>query len=109
MNEIGKIQTGHSSEYSAIISKPGNKISIWVIIGYIFSLFGGLIGIFIGSTILSAKKNLPGGQVIYSFNERSRRHGKIIVYLSSIILILSILFFMNWFFLEKILFGRPLR
>ncbi|HEY1872019.1 MAG TPA: hypothetical protein VGG71_13235 [Chitinophagaceae bacterium] len=83
-----------------------NRISIWVIIGYISSFFGGLLGIVIGSVLLTAKKALRDGQVLYVFNEPSRKHGRIILYLGSVVLILSILFFMNWFFLEKILFGK---
>ena len=80
-----------------------------VILGYISCLFAGLIGMFIGAFILSAKKTLPGGHTPYAFDEKWRKHGKIIVYLGSSVLILSILFFINWFFLEKVLFGRPLR
>jgi len=83
--------------------------STWVIIGYVSSLFGGFMGMIIGSILVSAKKNLSDGNVVYVFNEKNRKHGKIILYLGSSILILSILFFMNWFFLEKVLFGRPLK
>jgi len=83
-----------------------NAINIWVIIGYFASLFGGLVGMIIGSVLVSAKKALPGGVPAYVFNERTRKHGKIILYLSSVVLILSILFFINWFLLEKILFGK---
>jgi 5-bromo-4-chloroindolyl phosphate hydrolysis protein len=79
----------------------------WVILGYISSLFGGVIGMFIGSILISAKKTLPDGRVVYVFNKGNRKHGKIILYLGSTILILSILFLMNWFFLEKVLFGKP--
>jgi len=80
-----------------------------VILGYISCFFAGLIGMFIGAFILSAKKTLPGGNAVYAFDEKWRKHGKIIVYLGSSVLILSILFFINWFLLEKVLFGRPLR
>jgi hypothetical protein len=83
--------------------------STWVIVGYISSLFGGFMGMIIGSILVSAKKTLSNGNVVYVFNERNRKHGRIILYLGSSILILSILFFMNWFFLEKVLFGRPLK
>jgi len=81
----------------------------WVILGYISSLFGGFIGMIIGSILISAQKTLSDGNVVYVFNERNRKHGRIILYLGSSILILSILFFMNWFFHEKVLFGRPLK
>jgi len=80
-----------------------------VIIGYISSLFGGFMGMIIGTILVSAKKSLSDGSIVYVFNEKSRKHGKIIMYLGSGVLILSIIFFMNWFFLEKILFGRPLK
>ena len=80
--------------------------TIWVIAGYIFSLAGGLIGMIIAILILNGKKTLPDGQIIHIFNERSRRHGKIILYLGSIILVVAILFFMNWFFFEKLMFGK---
>ena len=87
-------------------SSDHDGISIWVVIGYIASVPGGLAGMFIGSILVSAKKVLPGGEIAYVFNERSRRHGKIILYLGSVVLILSILFFINLFLLEKILFGK---
>ena len=67
------------------------------------------MGMIIGSILISAKKNLTNANIVYVFNEKNRKHGKIILYLGSSILILSILFFMNWFFLEKVLFGRPLK
>jgi hypothetical protein len=78
-----------------------------VILGYISCLFAGLIGMFIGAFLITAKKTITSGRAAYVFNEKSRKHGKIILYLGSSVLILSILFFMNWFFLEKVLFGRP--
>jgi|SRR5690349_20944877 hypothetical protein len=81
----------------------------WVIIGYISCLFAGIIGMFIGSFLVTAKKSLPDGNIVHVFTERNRKHGKIILYLGCSVLILSILFFINWFILEKVLFGRPLK
>jgi hypothetical protein len=83
--------------------------STWVAIGYISCLFAGIIGMFIGSFLVTAKKTMPDGRVVHVFNNRNRKHGKIILYLGCTVLILSILFFINWFILEKVLFGRPLR
>jgi|ERR1051326_1164354 hypothetical protein len=87
-------------------TSPETRINTWVFIGYIVSLFGGLFGIFIATFLINAKKTLPGGQIIYAFNERSRKHGKIILYLGSIILIASILFFLNWLFLTFLFSNR---
>lgn len=101
MNDLYEI-TDQSSNTSL-----ENKINTWVIIGYLVSLFGGLFGIFVATFLINAKKTLPDGQIIYAFNERSRKHGKIILYLGSIILIISILFFLNWLFLT-LLFSNKL-
>jgi hypothetical protein len=80
--------------------------TIWIIVGYIFSIAGGLIGMIIAIIILNGKKTLAGGKTIHLFNERSRKHGKIILYLGSMVLVIAILFFMNWFFFEKLMFGK---
>ena len=88
-------------------SRAENKINSWVFIGYIVSLFGGIFGIFIATFLINAKKALADGRIIHAFNERSRKHGKIILYLSSVILIISILFFLNWLFLT-LLFSNKL-
>ena len=88
-------------------TSPENRINTWVIMGYLVSPFGGIFGIFIATFLINAKKTLPDGQIIYTFNERSRKHGKIILYMSSVILIGSILFFLNWLFLT-LLFSNKL-
>lgn len=111
MDDYGKSPHGKISE-DLNQNKPGRHaiagihVNVWVLIGYFSCLAGGVMGMFIGSALVSAKKTLPDGRVIYTFSERIRRHGKIILYLGSAILILSILFFINWFILEKILFGK---
>ncbi|HMG68220.1 MAG TPA: hypothetical protein VK588_11060 [Chitinophagaceae bacterium] len=111
MDDYGKSPNDHDSE-DQVPNRPeghsiaGIHINVWVFIGYFSCLAGGLMGMFIGSALVSAKKILPDGRIINSFSKRIRRHGKIILYLGSAILILSILFFINWFILEKILFGK---
>jgi hypothetical protein len=73
------------------LSQPEKGMNIWVVAGYISSLFGGLFGILIGSALSSAKKTLPDGQIIYLFDEQSRTHGKVIMKLGIAILITSTL------------------
>ena len=109
MNNTGEItnQPFENLKSSRNISSTENGINAWVIIGYISSLLLGLPGIFIATFLINAKKTLPDGQIIYTFNERSRKHGKIILYMSSVILIGSILFFLNWLFLT-LLFSNKL-
>ena len=101
MNDVYEINDQSSN------TSPENRINTWVIIGYLISLFGGIFGIFIAIFLINAKKTLPDGQIIYAFNERSRKHGKIILYMNSVILIGSILFFLNWLFLT-LLFSNKL-
>ena len=54
--------------------------------GYVLALLGGMIGLLIGSRLLAY--NLDNtGQRIYLFDEPSRRHGKIMVALASIVIL----------------------
>ncbi len=71
------------------LSKPENGMNVWVVIGYISSICGGLFGIFIGSALTSTKKTLPTGEIIHVFDERSRKHGKIILVIGVAVLIIS--------------------
>lgn len=69
-----------------VLSKPEESQTPWIIIGYIAALLGGLIGIAIGYSIWKAKKTLPNGQSVYSYNENDRREGKRIFILGLILL-----------------------
>ena len=71
------------------LSKPEKGQNIYIIIGYLFSLFGGLISIFIGWHLMTFKKTLPNGTKLYAYSENDRKHG-------NRILILSIIFFVLW-------------
>lgn len=54
----------------------------WIIFGYIMSFMGGLIGLFLGYSLLQAKKKLPNGSKAPAYSESIRRHGKIIFFIS---------------------------
>lgn len=69
--------------------KPFPKI--WIIAGYIFSLLGGLIGIFIGIMLISEKKALPNGKAMNAYDSKARIHGKAIFTIGIIMLILTVL------------------
>lgn len=64
------------------LSIPEKSQSSWIIIGYICAFLGGVLGIFIGWHLSSAKKTLPDGEQIYSYTSGDRKHGRIIFYLS---------------------------
>lgn len=91
--EIGKIRAQRIIE----LSKPEKKQSIWIFVGYISSILGGLLGIFIGWHLLTFKKTLPNGNRIYNYSNEDRKHG-------NQILILGILSIIIWI-LIKIIFS----
>jgi hypothetical protein len=57
------------------LAKPEESQRAWIYAGYIFSLLGGLLGIFIGWHLSSFKKTLPNGQRVYGYAEADRKHG----------------------------------
>jgi hypothetical protein len=91
--EIEKIKTQRILE----LSKPEKNQSVWIFVGYISSLFGGLLGIFIGWHLLTFKKTLPNGQRVYNYSNEDRNHGNkiLIIGIISIIIwvIVNIIFF----------------
>lgn len=69
----------------------------WLIfIGYLFSILGGFIGIFIGLYLMNYKKTLPNGETIYGFGKEDRNSGKNVFICS----IMGIIF---WFILRILL------
>lgn len=62
------------------LAQPEKGQPFWVVLGYIISLFGGILGIFIGWHLLSFKKTLPNGQRVYAYETAARKHGQKIFY-----------------------------
>jgi len=60
------------------LKAPESGQSIWIIIGYICALMGGVLGLFIGWHLKSHKKTLPDGEKVYAYTEQDRWHGKVI-------------------------------
>ncbi|MDY0931295.1 hypothetical protein [Chryseobacterium sp. CFBP8996] len=71
--------------------KP-KEVENYIIIGYIFAVLGCILSLFwgilifvsyaIAIAIIKLKKQLPNGERVYYFNEKDRKHGKNILYLS---------------------------
>ena len=61
---------------------PETSQSIWIVLGYIFALMGGVMGLFIGWYLKSHKKTLPDGEKVYAHTEQDRWHGKTIFYIA---------------------------
>jgi len=64
------------------LKEPETGQSTWIILGYIFALMGGVLGLFIGWHLKTHKKTLPDGQKVYAYTEQDRWHGKVIFYLA---------------------------
>jgi hypothetical protein len=67
------------------LSKPEKGQGSWIIIGYIFSLLGGFLGILIGWFLWTLMKTLPTGEKIYLYSENDRKHGKRIFIIGMIV------------------------
>jgi hypothetical protein len=64
------------------LKKPEPSNTLWIVLGYIFAFGGGVIGFFIGWQLWKAKKTLPDGEQVYTYNDADRKNGKWIFILS---------------------------
>lgn len=69
------------------LAKPIEEPRAWIYAGYTFALLGGLIGIFMGLSLMTAKKVLPNGEKIFTYSVNDRNHGTIIFFIGIIMLI----------------------
>ena len=67
------------------LKKPESAQNSIIIAGFIFALLGGLIGLLIGWYISTAKKTLPNGEKVYSFDKKDRLKGKVILIIGLIV------------------------
>lgn len=71
------------------LSQPESGVNGWLALGYLLAVLGGLLGIPFGYLLMSSKKIVPDGSLVYLFDEKTRAHGKIICILSLIIASIS--------------------
>jgi hypothetical protein len=93
-----KISTLKGDRINAI-GRPEAADSFWITVGYFFAFMGGLFGFFFGLAYLHAKKILPDGTRVYVYDENTRRHGRNILIISCIVIILGLIsgFQFHWF------------
>lgn len=63
------------------LAKPEQDQTVWIIVGYGLAFIGGLLGIITGYVLWSSKKTLPNGQVVPTYSQSDRAHGKLILIL----------------------------
>lgn len=69
-------------------NQPEKSDLITILLGYVFSLIGGLFGIGIAIFLITNKKTLTSGKKIYTYTKSDRDHGYKMLILSIIMLIL---------------------
>jgi hypothetical protein len=58
------------------LARPDTKNRVWIVIGYLLAVMGGLLGIIIGWHLVTFKKTLPNGERVYDYSLRDREHGQ---------------------------------
>ena len=78
------------------LSKPKKASGLFLFFGYFFILFGGIVAIPFGSHLLNSRKVLPNGESVYKYRDEDRKHGKRIMTIGIIVLVIVIIFrFLN--------------
>jgi hypothetical protein len=77
------------------LKKPESSPEFWIYFGYISAILGGFFGIIIGSSLIYLKKTLPNGQRVYTYGDKERKHGKRMLFISCIFLILYLIMALN--------------
>ncbi len=67
------------------LAQPEPKQTGWIVLGYITSILGGMLGMTIGYILWKQKKTLPNGQKVYTYREEDRSHGKIMLVIGAVV------------------------
>lgn len=73
------------------LEKPDEVQKVWIFVGYLFSLLGGLLGTFLGWYFWKSTKTLPDGRKVYSYDKPGRDHGRIIFIIGLIVFSISLI------------------
>jgi hypothetical protein len=97
LKQHGKEVTREKSEALKVnrykeLSKKKTAGTPILTLGYATAFFGGLAGIVIAYYLITAKKILPDGKVINVFDSSVRQHGKRILVIGTIALVLSFIY-----------------
>ena len=76
------------------LSKPEAINGIWIGIGYVMSLAGGFFGFITGYVLMASRKTLPNGAMVHTYDEGTRKHGKIMLIISVAVMAIGTAFFL---------------
>lgn len=77
------------------LAEPAKPQTLRVIVGYLLAGLGGLLGVFIGHHLNTAKKTLPNGERVYVYNAEDRSHGKWIYFIGIVMFLFVIYRFLS--------------
>jgi len=72
------------------LSKSDKVSRIWIVVSY-FLAFTGIYGLIFGYVIMTSTKTIPDGNVIPSYDEYTRKQGKIIFYIGVVFTVIFVL------------------
>lgn len=72
-----------------VLARPEKLHRRLLYTGYVFAVFGGVIGLIIGLCLWQTKKTLPNGKKQFMFDFQTRGHGKLMVFFSAAMLIIN--------------------
>lgn len=84
--QINAFKKGKEAE----MRKPEKSDRVTILIGYVFSLTGGIIGLAISLFLINSKKTLPSGEKIYTYCESDRKHALVMLSISCIVFAFSL-------------------
>ena len=84
-----KIKTIKADRIKELAKEEGGD-NLWIILGYVLAILGGISSLMIGLPFILAKKTLPDGARIFIYNSSTRRHGKNIVILAGISILINL-------------------
>jgi len=87
-----KIKTIRSERVKEL-SKQESGDSWWIFLGYGLALVGGIMAVMIALPFIFAKKALPDGNRVFMYNSKTRGHGKRILLLTVVVIIINAIFF----------------
>jgi hypothetical protein len=77
------------------LGQPAPPQILWVAVGYVLALVGGLIGVFIGHHLNTAKKTMPNGERVYVYCAGDRQHGAIMFFGGSVLFVTVIIVWLS--------------
>jgi hypothetical protein len=95
LNERGEdisdtfIENLQNARIESLTNKKESMNVVFLILGYILALLGGLLGIGMGWYLLNHSKILPNGEKVYIFNDSNRQNGRIMMYIGIVSFIIS--------------------